>query len=76
MTDNVVNLNNITRLDIPVARVLAEAAENMPADGHVVVIGWDHEGGLYFASSFSDGPEAVWLLEKAKLALLTVDVPE
>ena len=76
MTDNFVSLNNITRLDIPVQRILDQAAENIPADGHVMVIGWDNEGDLYFSSSFSDGPEAVWLLEKARLALLTIEVPE
>lgn len=36
----------------------------------VVVIGYDRGGGLYFMSSEPDGPEVLWLLEKARKALL------
>jgi len=68
MTDNVIPLGNITRLDIPVDRVLDAAKEDI--SDRVVVLGWDKDGELYFASSFADGGEVLWLMEKAKLALL------
>ncbi len=70
MTDNVIPLNNITRLDIPVERVL-DAAKDQMTEG-VVVLGWDENGYLYFNSSIADGGEVLWLLEKAKQALLAM----
>jgi len=70
MTDNVISLGNITRLDLPVDRVLDAAKKDVSE--RVVVLGWDNDGELYFASSFADGGEVLWLMEKAKLALLNV----
>lgn len=72
MTDNVIPLGNITRLAVPVDRVL-DTAKGKVDGGGVVVLGWDKEGELYFASSIADGGEVIWLLEKAKAALLAVD---
>lgn len=71
MTDDVIPLGCITRLDVPVDRVLDEAKTRV-SDGGVVVLGWDGEGQLYFASSIADGGEVLWLLEKSKMALLEV----
>ena len=73
MSDNVIPLGNITRLDLPTDRVL-EAAKGDCSDG-VVIIGFDNEGELYFASSIADGGSVIWLLEKAKKALLEVGDP-
>lgn len=67
---DVVELDTITRLPIPPNRVL-EAAIDVVVD-HVIVIGWDADGDMYFASSNPDGPETLWLLEKAKAAILAV----
>jgi hypothetical protein len=67
---DVIMLDMVTRLDIPVERVL-ENAKDLVKDT-VVVIGWDEDGGLYFASSKADGGDVLWLLEKAKQALLEV----
>ena len=67
MTTRVIPLNNITRLDLPADRILEQAKGHME---HVVLLGWDKEGELYFASSFADGGEVMWLLEKCKQALL------
>jgi hypothetical protein len=72
MTDNVIPLGNITRLDIPVDRVLDAAKGELHGPSGVVVIGWDDDGELYFASSVADGGEVLWLLEKAKIALLEI----
>ena len=68
MSDNVITLNNITKLDLPVDRVLEAAKENLEC---VILIGWDNSGDLYFASTIADCGEVNWLLDKAKQALLT-----
>ena len=60
----------VTTLNLPSARVL-KAAMKKPLDG-CVVIGIDEDGELYFASSWADGAEVLWWMEKAKLALLRV----
>ncbi len=61
----------ITKLDIPVERILRKATEaNLKT---VVVVGWDQDGEMYFASSVSDGGEVLWLFEKAKKSLLEVE---
>lgn len=69
MSNNVIPLGNITRLDLPVDRVLDAAKDKMDS---VVICGWDKDGVLYFASTIGDGGEVLWLLEKAKEALLMV----
>ena len=62
-----------TTLSIPVERVLTAA---LKADIRKVwVIGEDADGMLYFASSESDGGEALWWMEKAKRALMEVTEP-
>lgn len=67
MTARIIPLNNVTRLDLPADRILEQAKEHME---HVVLLGWDKECELYFASSFADGGDVMWLLEKCKQALL------
>lgn len=67
MTDNVHYLDVVTRLDIPVERVLEQAKDNLK---DVVLVGWDKDGELYFASNKANGGEVLWLLEKAKKLLL------
>ena len=68
MTDNVINLNNITTLDLPVDGVLKGAEEMEMTE--VVILGYDKEGDFYFASSKSDGGSILWLLECARTALM------
>jgi len=63
----VIPLGMVTRLDLPVERVLEQAKGQMD---HVVLMGWDKEGELYFASTFADGGEVMWLLEACKARLL------
>lgn len=70
MTDNVIIFNGITRHDLPVERLIDRAQEAELES--VVIIGWTPEGELYFASSKADGPNVLWLLEKAKKELLSV----
>jgi len=70
MSDNVINLGMVTRLDLPIERVLDEAKGIVT--GGVVVIGFDSNGDFYGASSIADGGEVMWLLEKGKHKLLTI----
>lgn len=67
---SVVYLNVITRLPIPVERVMAKATE---ADlDEVIVMGFTKDGDFYFAASEPDGPSVLWLLELAKKNLLAI----
>lgn len=66
--DKVVLFNGVTRLDIPVDRVLSSAKKERLDE--VVVMGFDKDGGFYFSSSKADGGSVLWLLEIAKKALL------
>ncbi len=74
MEDNVVVLPVITSLDIPPERVL-NGALNADLD-RVVVMGYDKEGNEYFASSIADGADVVWLAERMKLKLLTIQIED
>lgn len=67
MSARVIPLGLVTRLDLPVERVLEEAKAQMR---DVVLMGWNNDGELYFASTFSDGGEVMWLLELCKKRLL------
>lgn len=71
MTDNVIPLGNITRLNMPPDRVLEQAMGQFDNEG-VVIMGWDKDGDLYFASSIADGGSVIWLLEQCKKLLLEV----
>jgi hypothetical protein len=68
----VIEASFITRLDIPVERVLRQAGD--AELDTAVVIGWDANGEFYFASSAADGGEIIWLLELTKKKLLEVQV--
>jgi hypothetical protein len=67
----VIPFTGITRLDIPIDRVLEAAKEELT---DVVIIGYDHNGEYYFATSLADGGDLLWLLEKCKQKLMDVDV--
>jgi hypothetical protein len=62
----VVHIGCVTRLDLQPDQIL-ESAVGKVSD--VVVIGFDNDGDLYFASSKADGGDALWLLELAKRKL-------
>lgn len=65
----VVNLDNITKLDLDPDRVLNGALAKLES---VVIVGFDKDGDEYFASSVADGGTALWLLERMKMKLLQV----
>lgn len=63
----VINLNNITKLDLPADRIIDEAHGKLES---AIVIGYDKDGEEYFTSSLADGGSVLWLLERMKLKLL------
>ena len=67
MSARIIPIGCVTRLDLPVDRVLEQAKDHME---HVVLMGWDKDGDLYFASTFANGGEVLWLMEKCKEALM------
>lgn len=71
MTAKIFTWTGITRLDIPIDRVLESAVGQLE---HVVIIGYDKDGEEYFASDYADGGDVLWLLERCKKRLL--EVPE
>jgi hypothetical protein len=65
---DVVNLTQPTKLDGSPQRILDAALEaNLK---HVVVVGYDQEGNEYFASSYADGANAAWALQRGCVKLL------
>lgn len=63
----------VTRLDLPADRVLRAAIGELES---VVLIGFTHAGMEWFASTFADGADALWLLQRGSLKLLRMtDLP-
>ena len=62
----VIPINGITRLDLPPNQILDAERDKLEC---VVVLGYDHDGQEYFATSLADGGEVLWLLERCKVAL-------
>jgi hypothetical protein len=66
----VIPLGGVTKLDLPVDKVLEAAKGELEG---AVVMGYTKEGEIYFASTYADGGEVLWLLEQCKKQLLEVD---
>ena len=66
----VIPLGGVTRLDLPVDRILEAAKKKLEG---VVLLGYDKDGAFYFASTYADGGEVLWLLEKLKKQLLETE---
>jgi|TARA_R110002126_G_scaffold147361_4_gene293451 hypothetical protein len=74
MGDNIVNFPNkrvITDQPVPIKSILLGADRANLEE--TIVIGWNKKGEFYFASSEADGANCLWLLEKAKIALLNTE---
>ena len=69
MTAKILDFTGITRLDLDPERVLGKAQGQLQA---VIVIGYDHDGEFYAASSYADGGDMLWLLELCKKKLMEV----
>ena len=73
-TDNVVEWNGETRLDVPSDRILKHALDAGIED--VVVIGLMPDGTEWFESASADARTVLWLLERTKqLVLDTSEIP-
>lgn len=70
MADNVVPFNGITTLDLDPTRILQSALDCGMSS--VVVVGFDKDGGEYFASAYADGADVVWHLERAMFKLMVI----
>ena len=64
---NVIELGNITRLDLPADKVLDNLKGELEG---IVYVGFDHNGEIYAGSSYADGGTVMWLLEWAKQQLM------
>lgn len=64
---NVVYPAFVTKLDLPPDRVLEAAVGELEG---VVILGYTKDGQDYFASTYADGGTVLWLMERAKMALL------
>jgi hypothetical protein len=64
---DMVDIGCITSLDLPPDRLLEYAVGKL--DG-VVIMGYSKDGTEYFASSYADGGDALWIIERCKLKLL------
>jgi len=65
----VVGFTGVTTLNSNPESVLENAKGKL--DG-VVILGYDKDGEEWFASSYADGGDTLWLMERLKLKLLTV----
>ena len=72
MSAQVIIWRGVTKHNLPTDRVL-EQAMWAGLDG-AVVIGWDPDGELYFASTYANGGDVLWLMEHAKAALIKATV--
>lgn len=66
----VVPFTGITKLDLAPDRVI-DGLAGIEFEG-LVVLGYRADGTEYFASTYADGGDVVWLLERCKMRLLTV----
>lgn len=73
--DKVVPLETVSRLDLPVERVLQAAVEAGLSD--VVIMGYTKDDEReYFASSIADGGSVLWLMKRLERELLSVEASE
>lgn len=68
---DVIPLNNVTRLDLPVDRVLEAAKGELEG---AILLGYTKEGEEYFSSTYADGGMVLWLIERLKQRLLRDEV--
>ena len=71
MMAKVIPLGCITKLDLPVDTILEAAKGKMEG---VVLLGYDKDGEFYFASTYADGGDVLWLLENCKKQLLEIAI--
>ena len=66
---NIVQFTGETRLNLNADQVLENLKGKLSG---FVLSGYDKDGNEFFSSTYADGGDALWLLERCKLELLTV----
>ena len=66
---NVVQFHGITRLNLDPDTILENNKGKLEG---LVILGYGKDGSEYFASTYADGSEVLWLLERCKKMLLEV----
>ncbi len=66
---NIVSFTGVSSQKTPPNQVLDSAIDKLES---VFIVGYDKEGNEYFASSESDGADALWLLKRAEKFLLSI----
>jgi hypothetical protein len=67
---NVILFNGITKLNLDPDLVLENTKGKLEG---VVLLGYDKKGEEYFASTYADGGDVLWLLERMKMHLLNME---
>jgi hypothetical protein len=65
--NNVIDLPIITTLDLDPDRTLENLKGKLQG---FVLAGYDQDGELFFSSTYADGGDCLWLIEKFKQCLL------
>lgn len=68
MDDKIVDLGFVAGRECRADTIL-DKAKNAGLK-HVIVLGWDADSDFFMSTSYATGPEILWLLEGAKMALL------
>lgn len=69
MVAKVIQFRGITRLNLDPDTVLENNKGKLEG---LVILGYGKDGDEYFASTYADGSEVLWLLERCKKMLLEV----
>lgn len=70
---NVIPFNGITRLDLDPDTTLENTKGKLEG---FVICGYTKDGDEFFASTYADGGDVLWLLERMKLRLLNVSTED
>lgn len=65
---NIIDLPVITKLDLDADKTLENLRGKLSG---FVLAGYDKEGNEFFSSTYADGGDVVWLLERCKISVLT-----
>jgi hypothetical protein len=71
--NNVIPFNGITRLDLDPDITLENLKGKLKG---FVVCGYNEDGEEFFSSTYADGGDVLWLLERMKLRLLNVSTED
>jgi len=67
---NVIQFRGITRLNLDPDTTLENTKGKLKG---FVILGYDLDGTEYFASTYADGGDVLWLMERMKKRLLEVE---